>query len=252
MSNNNVPALKVEGLHKSFGGLTVLNGIDFEVHPGGRLGIIGPNGSGKTTMMEIISGFLAPNSGTVRVAGKDISRSSASQRAQQGISRTFQVAAVVQEWTVFDNLALAASTQKHLGVRRLQPVRRNHEITAAVEQAAEDWGVSTMLNTPVAQLSYGFVRRTELAVASLSQPRVFLLDEPAAGLSNEEGAEVVQRVSNLFPTAAIILVEHDMDIMFEFSDEILVLGSGEVLAHGSPEEVRNHERVREAYLGSEL
>lgn len=244
--------LAASDLRKSYGGLVVLDAVSLELPAGGRLGVIGPNGSGKTTLMNVLSGFVAADTGRVRVLGQDVSRASASRRAQAGIARTFQIAAVINEWTVYENVAFAAATQQRLGSAALRPLLRNSAIRRKVLASAERWGIADELDTPVAELSYGIVRRTELAVATMGDPRVLLLDEPAAGLSETDGAEVVKIAETLYPDAAIVLVEHDMEIMFSFCQELLVLDGGRPIAHGEPAVVREDPRVREAYLGSTL
>jgi ABC-type branched-subunit amino acid transport system ATPase component len=241
--------LRAEGLRKRYGGLIVLDDVSLSLPNSGRLGVIGPNGSGKTTLLGALSGFI-PAEGGVWIEGRDLSHASASRRARAGIARTFQIAAVVEAWTVYDNIAFAAAAHRKLGWGRCVPLRHNGAVRAEVEQAAERWGLGELLSVPVSELSYGIVRRTELAVATLGEPRVLLLDEPAAGLSHEEGAGVMQTVRELFPTTGIVLVEHDMEIMFDFCEELLVLDHGKVIASGDPAEVRADPLVREAYLGS--
>jgi branched-chain amino acid transport system ATP-binding protein len=242
-------ALDAAGLRKRYGGLLALDDVSLSLPRSGRLGVIGPNGSGKTTLLGVLSGFI-PADGHVHVGGRDVSRASATRRARAGVARTFQIAAVLDAWTVYDNIAFAAARQRRLGRGGCVPLRRNRAIRAEVEQAAERWGVRELLTTPVAELSYGIVRRTELAIATLGEPQVLLLDEPAAGLSHAEGAAVMETVRELFPRTGIVLVEHDMEIVFDFCEELLVLDHGKVIAAGDPSVVRDDPLVREAYLGS--
>lgn len=243
--------LVASGIRKRYGGLVVLDDVSLALRAGARLGVIGPNGSGKTTLLGVLSGFVRAG-GQVRLAGRDVSRHSATSRARAGMARTFQIAAVMTEWTVFENVAFAAAMRRGLTHQPPWPLRRNAAIRACVEHAAARWALEECLHMPVATLSYGMVRRTELAMATLGEPHVLLLDEPAAGLSTEDGREVAAIVDQAFPQAGIVLVDHDMDVMFGFCDELLVLDHGRVVAAGDPATVRADPAVKAAYLGSSV
>jgi branched-chain amino acid transport system ATP-binding protein len=240
--------LVAEGLRKSFGGLVVLDDVSLSVPRGGRLGVIGPNGSGKTTLLNMLSGFVRGR-GRVRLSGDDVTRASPTRRARAGMARTFQVAAVVEEWTVFENIALAAAVRRQLGWRAFEPLRQNSALRADALESSERWGLRDYLQVPIRALPYGIVRRTELAMGTIGNPHVLLLDEPAAGLSTDDGRRIVATIRELFPDAAMVLVEHDMDVVFDFCEALLVLDRGRVVAAGDPRSVRADPAVKAAYLG---
>jgi branched-chain amino acid transport system ATP-binding protein len=240
--------LRVEGLRKRYGGVVVLDGVSLGVAGRGRLGLIGPNGAGKTTLLDVLSGFVRAG-GRIELLGRDVTHAAPARRARWGMARTFQRASPMEEWTVFENIAFAWSAWAGLGGRGLRPLRGDRRLAALVAEAAQRWGLEEGLHRPVGTLPYGTARLTEVAMATIGSPRVLLLDEPAAGLSTAEGRRVMATVDRLLPDAGIVLVEHDMDVVFDFCTELVVLDHGQVIAAGPPEAVRSDPAVRRAYLG---
>jgi branched-chain amino acid transport system ATP-binding protein len=241
--------LKVEQLHKDYGGLTALVDVTLEVESGQRRAIIGPNGAGKTTLFKLISGEIAPTSGRVHFDGGDITTLPVYARANLGLGRTFQRNNLFFDLTVFENVRLAVQHRQGCAARWFKPVNGFHSVNAETEATLERLGLTHQRNQLARNLSYGQQRALEIALALATTPRALLLDEPTAGMSPAETAQLVQVIKDLPRDLTMLIVEHDMDVVFTLADRVTVLHFGQVIAEGTPEQVRANPRVQEIYLG---
>jgi branched-chain amino acid transport system ATP-binding protein len=243
------PVLQTKKLCKSFGALTVAQNIDFRLHPGDRRALIGPNGAGKTTFVNMLMGALAPSSGQIYLGGEDVTRVRQSQRVRRGLGRTFQINALFRHLPVLDNVALGIAERRNAAHHMWRPASAHKEILEESEALLASLGLSEDLLVPVIDLPYGKQRLVEIAIALGLRPKVLLLDEPAAGVPSTESERILQVLDRLPADIAILIIEHDMDLVFRFARRITVLVQGEVLVEGPPEEVRRDKRVHEVYLG---
>lgn len=236
-------ALHVVELAKSFGGVRALNGVTIEVAPGEVLGLLGPNGSGKTTLVNCISGVLEPTGGRVQLQGRDVTRWSRSRRARAGLVRTYQNLRLFGDLTVAENVEVGL-----LGGRVAGGADRRERVLAALR--AQD--LIGLERETVRELSYGQQRRVEIARALVARPRMLLLDEPAAGLGEEETAELRATIANAREDlgCGVILIDHDVSFVLGISDRVIVLHEGALLRSGSPDEIRDDPTVAEVYLGA--
>ena len=242
------PVLRLEGLTKRFGGLTAVNGVDFEM-PGGELhAIIGPNGAGKTTLFNLISGLLAADAGRIVFAGRDITGARPHQISRLGIARTLQVKSVFNGLSVYDNVWIAAQTRRGF-LHPLRPARAYHDTDAKVRDLLAQLDLERYARELAGNLSYGDVALLEIAIALATEPRLLLLDEPVAGMSPWETARATARIRDLARRVDVILIEHDMEVVFRIADRVTVMHQGAVLAAGRPDEIRRDRRVQDAYLG---
>lgn len=241
--------LRVEGLTKRFGGVVALWRCSLEVQPGEVHALIGPNGAGKITLTNLVAGVFPPDEGRIHLCGQEVTSLPAYRRALLGIARTFQVTNLFPHDTVLENLRLAvqACTGGALGWWR--PVDSEAELREEAESFAARVGLLHRLHVPASRLSHGERRQLEVGVALAGRPRLLLLDEPTSGMSAEESRRTVELIQELRGEAAILLVEHDMDVVFRVADRTTVLVDGRVLASGPPEEVRSDREVHRAYLG---
>jgi len=242
--------LRINGLRKAFGGLAVTREVSFALQPGERVALIGPNGAGKSTLINLVTGLLAADGGDIRLDGQDITRASVAARVRAGLVRSFQVSRLFQDMTVRQNLRLAILQRQKLTTR----CWRSADQYQAVEQEAalilDQLGLFVVADTAVRQIAYGQQRLTELALALALNPGVLLLDEPAAGVPHSEVGLILNALERLPTGIAILMVEHDMDLVFRFASRVLVLAAGELIFEGSPAELVKDARVRTAYLGS--
>jgi branched-chain amino acid transport system ATP-binding protein len=236
------PILRLRGLAKSFGNVEVLKGVDLDVHVGVRHLLIGPNGAGKTTLFNVVNGHIAPSRGSIEFAGRDITRLAQHRRARAGLGRTFQVASLFPHLTVWDNLRLAAQAPGFTA-KRAEPVRRR--AAAALEVS----GLAALRASLVANLAYGQQRLLEIAMALATEPRMLLLDEPMAGLTQEERLGFADRIVALSATTAILLIEHDLEVAMRVAERVTVLDLGAVICDGTPAEVLADPAVKRVYLG---
>jgi branched-chain amino acid transport system ATP-binding protein len=243
--------LRIEGLKKSFGALTVTNGVSISLNDGEIHALIGPNGAGKTTLIHQIAGLLKPDAGRILFAGQDMTRASMPQRARMGLARTFQITSIVPSLTALGNVALSvqAGTAHPLGF--WSPVEQDDHLNGPALDLLARVGLAGRGDIIAGQLSHGEKRALEIAMALALQPRVILLDEPMAGMGHEESARLTELLKALKGHYAMLLVEHDMDAVFSLADRVSVLVDGSVLASGSADQVRNDPQVRAAYLGDE-
>ena len=244
------PALELRGLSKRFGGLRAVHDVTLKVMPGDRQAIIGPNGAGKTTLFNVITGIFPATSGQILLFGRDITGWPSHRRTALGMARTFQVTHLFPRLTVLDNVLLAIQgvrKSKFVMWRFLSGYRDIHEkALRLLEQAA----FLDRQHTEVRLLSHGEQRQLEIVLGLASDPRILLLDEPAAGLSSGESSEMIRFLAQLDRSLAILLIEHDMDVVFDVAEHISVLHFGEVLETGSAEQIRHSEKVQQVYLGT--
>jgi branched-chain amino acid transport system ATP-binding protein len=243
--------LSVSGLRKSFGGLRATDGVDLEVQEGETLAIIGPNGAGKTTLISQLAGNLRPDTGTVRFAGEDITHLPAPPRAHRGLARSFQITSVFMEFTALQNVALAIQARAGHSFRFWRPAMADPALLDPARKLLEEVGLGERADAIAVNMSHGEHRQLEVAMALATKPRLLLLDEPMAGMGIEESQRMIALLASLKRKQTLVLVEHDMDAVFRLADRISVLVYGRVIATGSPDEVRNNEEVRRAYLGED-
>ena len=245
------PALTLEGLRRSFGALTAVNGVTLAVAPRERRAIIGPNGAGKTTLFNLITGHLAPTAGRILFEGAPIAGLPPHAVARRGISRSFQRTNVFPRLPVSENLRLAAAAGSRGSYDLLGSVGRLWVPLERARATAEAVGLTDRLDAPAGTLSYGEQRQLEIGIALATRPKLLLLDEPTAGMSPEETQRMTELLAGLPRELTLLIIEHDMDVVFTLADRITVLHYGEILAEGTADEVRADPRVYEVYLGSE-
>jgi branched-chain amino acid transport system ATP-binding protein len=242
------PVLRMENLTKRFGGLTAVDNLSFSL-PGGRLhAIIGPNGAGKTTLFNLISGLLSLDSGRVFFRGREITGLKPHRISRLGIKRTLQIKSVFHQLSAAENLWITAQARRRF-LHPFRPAGRDHETREKVERTLEQIGLAALAARPAGTLSYGDVALLEIGMALISEPQLLLLDEPTCGMSPAETERAVAKIRELAKQIDIVIIEHDMEVVFEIADDITVMAQGAILASGSPNEVAADERVREAYLG---
>ncbi|HSI02735.1 MAG TPA: ABC transporter ATP-binding protein [Reyranella sp.] len=242
------PALETRHLAKRFGGLVATNDVSFRLERGARHALIGPNGAGKTTFVNLLTGVLPPTAGRVLLAGEDVTRMRPERRVHRGLVRTFQINQLFGDLTPLETLALAASERLDHGTRWWRPVG-GRDIAREVEEVAERFGLADVLDRPTDTLPYGKQRLLEIAVAFACAPQVLLLDEPAAGVPAAERQDILNAIAALPADVAVLLIEHDMDVVFSFAQRISVLVDGALLVEGPPDAIAADPRVRAVYLG---
>jgi branched-chain amino acid transport system ATP-binding protein len=242
-------ALETKLLRKAFGAFVVSNDIDFRLEHGARHALIGPNGAGKTTFVNLVSGALTPTSGSIHLNGLDITAEPQARRVKRGLIRTFQINQLFRKLTVLENVSLAISERDGLATNMLRPAGKNR---AAIDEAyglLERVGLAPDALRTINDLPYGRQRMVEIAVALGLKPTVLLLDEPAAGVPTGEVGIIIDLIQQLPSDIAIMLIEHDMDIVFRVAKRITVLVEGATLVEGAPAEIAANPKVREVYLG---
>ena len=243
------PALETIGLSRSFGALAVAQAIDFALAPGARHALIGPNGAGKTTFVNLITGRLAPSAGTIRVAGEDVTRLGQAARVKRGLARTFQINQLFRGLSTLENVVIAVAERSGVAGHMFRVAGSRPAIVEEAYALLERFGLADDAARPVRDLAYGRQRLVEMAIALGLRPRVLLLDEPAAGVPSTESRIILDAVEALPAGIAVLIIEHDMDLVFRFAREITVLVQGAVLTSGTPASIRDDQRVREVYLG---
>ena len=243
-------ALKVDALCKSFGGLRVTADVKFAVEPGERRLIIGPNGAGKTTLFNLITGELAPDSGSILLFDRDITQMPSRRRAHLGMARTYQIITLFPRETIVRNVCLALLGLSPLRWNPLIAFDRQHRLFERARAALARVGLSHIADRPLSQTSYGEQRRVEIAVALSQNPKVLLLDEPFAGLSIDERRDVRKLLSAIPREVTLVMIEHDIDTALELADRITLLHFGEVIVEGTRAEVVADPRTKEIYLGA--
>ncbi len=243
------PALETIGLHRRFGALIVANDIHFRLEAGARHALIGPNGAGKTTFINLITGRLAPSAGRILLGGDDITALSQATRVRRGLGRTFQINTLFRGLSVLENVALAIAEHDGHGGDMLRPLGAGRAVLERSYALLDRLRIADDALVPVQQLPYGKQRLVEIAIALGLQPTVLLLDEPAAGVPSAESAIILEVIEQLPPDIAVLIIEHDMELVFRFARRITVLVQGSVLVEGTPAEIAADARVREVYLG---
>ena len=241
---------EVSGLSKEFGGLKVSRDISLAMNEGERLALIGPNGAGKTTFVNLVTGRIPPSAGSVHLAGEDITALSAVKRVRRGLVRTFQVTRLFPDMTPEEHVVM--TILQRLG-RATRILARFHGVSAATDEAAEilaTLGLTEVARRKVATIAYGQQRLLEIAIALAQRPKVLLLDEPAAGVPSSDTPRIEEALARLPASLAVLMIEHDMDLVFRFARRVVVLAAGELIFQGLPAEAARDPRVREAYLGS--
>ena len=243
--------LNVNQVSKHFGSLIAVDSVSLTVEPGELVAIIGPNGAGKTTFFNLISGFFAPSAGTIELGAEDISMLSPEGRVARGMARTFQITEIFPELSVGDNVRVAVEVAAGYGMRPWISRARRREVDERVAGLLELGGLTAKKNLRVGALSHGDQRAAEIMMSLALRPRLLMLDEPTAGMGDQETYDVARLIRRLHrhEGLTIMLIEHDMRVVFNLADRILVLAEGKVLAQGAPEEIAGSEAVQAAYLG---
>ena len=242
-------ALQTEKLCKSFGALTVADNIDFRLAPGARHALIGPNGAGKTTFVNMLTGAIAPTSGRIFLNEQEVTRTSQAARVRLGLGRTFQITTLFRSLPVLDNVALAVAERTGIAKRMWRSASACKDIVEESQSLLGVLGLADDAATAAQDLPYGKQRLLEIAVTLGLRPKVLLLDEPAAGVPSHDSGKVLQQLEKLSSEIAVLIIEHDMDLVFRFAQRITVLVQGQVLVEGTPGEIAADKRVRDVYLG---
>ncbi len=242
-------ALEIRNLRKAFGGLQVISDLDLKVPSGQRHAVIGPNGAGKTTLFNIITGWQPPTSGEILIHGVPVQQGRPDLVTRGGLSRSFQKNMLLESVTVLENLRVACQAFDASRHSVFWSCRSFPDVVRKAHLAAEQMHLDTVLHRNVNELSYGQKRQLEVAIALCAEPKILLMDEPAAGTSPDERASLIKLINNLSSELTILLVEHDMDVVFAICDVITVLSYGKVLATGTRDEIQSNPQVIEAYLG---
>jgi branched-chain amino acid transport system ATP-binding protein len=243
------PLLRTEKLNRAFGSLVVTKDVDLDVLPGERHALIGPNGAGKTSLVHQLGGQLAPSSGRILFKGEDIAGLSPDAVCKRGISRTFQKNNLFRGLSVRENVRLAVQAHHGTPYQPFRSTRADRALWDRADELLDRIGLRGDLDRKVSELSYGEQRQLEIAIALASEPELLLLDEPTSGMSPAETDGMIELVRGLPRTLALLMIEHDMKVVFSLADRVTVLYYGEVLATGTPAEIQASERVREVYLG---
>jgi ABC-type branched-subunit amino acid transport system ATPase component len=243
--------LETRGLCKSFGALTVADQINFRLEAGSRHALIGPNGAGKTTFVNLLTGRLTPTSGQVWIGGQDVTALPQAERVRLGLGRTFQINSLFKKMSVLDNVALGVAERLKVADKLWQPARAFKAVRDESMALLEMLGIAADAGLRITDLPYGKQRLVEIAIALGLQPKVLLLDEPAAGVPSMESDRILQALDALPADIAILIIEHDMDLVFRFAKRITVLVQGEVLCEGTPQEIAADKRVHQVYLGEQ-
>jgi branched-chain amino acid transport system ATP-binding protein len=245
------PMLAIEGLTKRFGGIVATDDVDLAIHPGEIHAVIGPNGAGKTTLIGQITGEIAPDGGRIRFAGEDVTRLPTHARARRGIARSFQITQIFRRFSVLENVMLGAQAREAHAFGFWREVRGDPALREPALRLVERVGLGPVAGRPAGLLAHGEQRQLEIAMALACAPRLLLLDEPMAGMGKEETERMTALLRGLKGTETILLVEHDMDVVFALADRVTVLVYGRAIATGAPDEIRANREVRAAYLGEE-
>jgi branched-chain amino acid transport system ATP-binding protein len=243
------PVLTVSNVSKLYGGVQAVDGISLSLNAGDRVGVIGPNGAGKTTLFKMIAGDVPVTEGSIELFGHDVTRFSTAKRSRMGVGRTFQISNLFNEMSVLDNVRVAARGGTAKARVFWRPQSSKDEIARSSMQALESVGLAERKDDTVADLSHGEQRQLEFAMALVGQPKMLLLDEPAAGLSAAERATLKDLIEKLPRTLTILLIEHDMSLALGLTDTVMCMENGHHVVTGTPDEVRDNEKVKEIYLG---
>ena len=244
--------LETRALVRRFGGITATNDVSLQLRKGARHALIGPNGAGKTTLINLLTGVLEPSAGTIWLDGQDITRLAPHQRVRRGMVRTFQINQLFSELTPLQSLALAVSTRLGISAGWWRPLGRDERVAPACDRLLTQFRLADVRNQPVRQLAYGKRRLLEIATALACEPRVLLLDEPVAGVPEGERQEIFDIIAALPADVSVLLIEHDMDLVFNVASRVTVLVNGAVFAEGEVDDIAGDPRVKAVYLGEGL
>jgi branched-chain amino acid transport system ATP-binding protein len=246
-----VEALAVKNLSKDFGGLRAVNNVSFQIESGEHTAIIGPNGAGKTTLFNLLSGQLLPSGGSVTFFGEDITHLPSHKRAHLGLARSFQIASLFIKLSVLKNTRLALQGIRPSRYQMFRPAIGYKDILSRAEELLTSVDLWDKRNEPASAISYGEQRKLEIALSLASDPKLLLLDEPSCGLTASESSDITNRIRNLGTKITVILVAHDMDLVFGVAQRIIVLHYGEMILDGPSEAIRDNPKVKEIYIGTE-
>jgi branched-chain amino acid transport system ATP-binding protein len=245
------PILELQGIYKDFDGLEVLFGIDLGIQKGERHAIIGPNGAGKSTIFNIITGKHLPSKGNIFFKGRDVTGTSPYRLNRRGLARSFQITNIFRTMTVFQNVRNAILSRNKIRYNLFSRLDRMKDINEQTASVLEQIGLSDRKDVVAGLLSYGQQRALEIGLTIATEPELILLDEPTAGMSTEETREAVRLIGRVSQGKTLVIVEHDMEVVFSLADRITVIYYGKVLASGPPDEIRQNQKVKDAYLGEE-
>jgi ABC-type branched-subunit amino acid transport system ATPase component len=246
-----VPALETRNLVKRFGGFVATNDVSLRIAQGARHALIGPNGAGKTTIINLLTGVLTPDNGQILLAGEEITGLAAHKRVGRGLTRTFQINQLFGDFTPLESVMLAISEREHCGSIAWRALTSERVIIDEAADLLQRFRLADVMQIPTTLLPYGKQRLLEIALAIAAKPRVLLLDEPAAGVPEEERHEVLTLVRELPADVTVVLIEHDMDLVFSFADRISVLAAGALFAEGTVAEISRDPQVKAIYLGED-
>lgn len=247
--NHDSCVLDTTGLGIDFGGFRAVNDVSLRLEPGARQALIGPNGAGKTTLINLLTGVLKPSRGRIRMGGQDITSLSADRRARMGLARTFQINTLFPGLTPLLSVVLAICERDGIAAVWWRPLARHTAVFDEAHALLVRLRLDTLADVTVNELAYGKQRLLEIALALAAQPRILLLDEPAAGVPEDESGELFEAIAALPADISILFIEHDMKLVFRFARRISVLVGGQILTEGSPAQIGSDSRVREVYLG---
>lgn len=245
------PVLETQSLSRNFGAFVATNNVSFKLAHGARHALIGPNGAGKTTFINLLTGVLSPSAGLIRLDGRDVTTMRRDQRVRHGLVRTFQINQLFAQMTPLETIGAAISERHGRGWDAFRHAGSRSDIDDEIADLANDFGLSDVLDQRCGDLPYGKQRLLEIALAIACGPRVLLLDEPAAGVPEADRHEILSRIAALPRDVSILLIEHDMDLVFNFAERISVLVAGALLVEGTVDEIARDPKVREVYLGQE-
>jgi branched-chain amino acid transport system ATP-binding protein len=249
MADNSAPALRATGLHKHFGGLTAVSDVSLDVRAGEIHAVIGPNGAGKSTLINLLSGDLTLNGGEILLGDCEITKLRADTRALAGLGRSYQKTTIFQQFTAQENVRLAAQAHAASPLKMSGSIYADTDIVRRTQHALDKAGLTARAHLTANHLSHGEQRQLEIAMVLATEPNVILLDEPLAGMGQAEARGMVALIASLKQGRAVLVVEHDMDAVFELADRLTVMADGQVIASGLPQDVRNDPAVKLAYLG---
>lgn len=249
MNEVGASAIETRQLCKMFGSMSVADNIDFTLRYGERHAVIGPNGAGKTTFINLLTGVQLPNRGSILLDGRDITDVSQAGRVKRGLSRTFQINALFRRLSVLDNVLLAISEAQGVAWNMFRPAASRTDLTDRAHALLKSFGLESDADRPVEQLAYGRQRMIEIAIALALEPKVLLLDEPAAGIPSDETHRIIDMIEALPRKVAVLIVEHDMGLVFRLARRITVFVRGRVFVEGTPAEIAKNPDVRKIYLG---
>jgi branched-chain amino acid transport system ATP-binding protein len=245
------PLLALRDLSRRFGGIVATDNLNLSVERGEIHAIIGPNGAGKTTLIHQVSGSMAPSQGKIFFDGRDITRLPMHERVSRGLARSYQITNIFKSYSVLDNLALTVQARSGSSMRFWKPAISEHALFEQARAMAQRVGLEARINALAGSLSHGEQRQLEVGLALATDPKLLLLDEPMSGMGPDEATRIIALIKSLVPQIAVVLIEHDMDAVFQLADRISVLVTGRIIATGSPAEIRSNAEVRKAYLGEE-